>query len=463
MQSTHSIIKTDLDLSKCFKDPISEDYKTALEFLTFHPDYALVKFRNILSYLCSELADLNNVKFDTDVLYKKIDHLYNCRLIKGTLKDNFHQARKLGNSGAHTPPLNEISKEVFDQNKAVLIENAQKARDLMVDIFKTSYSLLNKGVEILEVDCLSFGIQKYKEILYEAAISPCSKAKLKAGVVYEAIENEMRLTAPPFIIPADLDYHLKSLSKHAASHYEASYKISANMDARLFSTKDPQEAILKYCELEPLFKYSVIASSGALGEAEKENGYQLMEIAAKRGYGPAEAYYGALLFDDGKYEYAKKYLERSSKKEEPLALRFLYHYYSEELVGELDSSLALKYLDEAISLGCFDSLAYLGIAYHEGSVIKKDDSKAKEILKKAAMAGSIFAHQYYIREFEGLEKKFLDKCKEFANALDAVKKELKPKPIQRGKKIGPNEKCPCGSGKKYKKCCKDKPSEQKKA
>ena len=29
----------------------------------------------------------------------------------------------------------------------------------------------------------------------------------------------------------------------------------------------------------------------------------------------------------------------------------------------------------------------------------------------------------------------------------------KPKPVRVGPKVGPNEKCPCGSGKKYKKCC----------
>jgi preprotein translocase subunit SecA len=27
------------------------------------------------------------------------------------------------------------------------------------------------------------------------------------------------------------------------------------------------------------------------------------------------------------------------------------------------------------------------------------------------------------------------------------------KPLKKGKKIGRNEPCPCGSGKKYKKCC----------
>lgn len=32
--------------------------------------------------------------------------------------------------------------------------------------------------------------------------------------------------------------------------------------------------------------------------------------------------------------------------------------------------------------------------------------------------------------------------------------EVKPRPFKNlDKKVGPNEKCPCGSGKKYKKCC----------
>ena len=36
-----------------------------------------------------------------------------------------------------------------------------------------------------------------------------------------------------------------------------------------------------------------------------------------------------------------------------------------------------------------------------------------------------------------------------AGGDDSVKAE----PVRKGKKIGPNDLCPCGSGKKYKKCC----------
>ena len=35
-------------------------------------------------------------------------------------------------------------------------------------------------------------------------------------------------------------------------------------------------------------------------------------------------------------------------------------------------------------------------------------------------------------------------------------KTVKKQPVRKEKKIGPNDPCPCGSGKKYKKCCRDK-------
>ena len=35
-------------------------------------------------------------------------------------------------------------------------------------------------------------------------------------------------------------------------------------------------------------------------------------------------------------------------------------------------------------------------------------------------------------------------------------KTVKQQPVKKTSKIGPNDPCPCGSGKKYKKCCRDK-------
>jgi len=38
----------------------------------------------------------------------------------------------------------------------------------------------------------------------------------------------------------------------------------------------------------------------------------------------------------------------------------------------------------------------------------------------------------------------------------ASKSEVKKAPVRKDKKVGPNDPCPCGSGKKYKKCCMQK-------
>ena len=38
----------------------------------------------------------------------------------------------------------------------------------------------------------------------------------------------------------------------------------------------------------------------------------------------------------------------------------------------------------------------------------------------------------------------------------AVNAEVKKQPVKKDKKIGPNDPCHCGSGKKYKKCCMQK-------
>lgn len=44
-------------------------------------------------------------------------------------------------------------------------------------------------------------------------------------------------------------------------------------------------------------------------------------------------------------------------------------------------------------------------------------------------------------------------AKETATSGDGT---VKKQPVRKPKKVGPNDPCPCGSGKKYKKCCRDK-------
>ena len=54
---------------------------------------------------------------------------------------------------------------------------------------------------------------------------------------------------------------------------------------------------------------------------------------------------------------------------------------------------------------------------------------------------------YHIEAKDKMERKRV------ANAVETSGGNLKQKPIVKGKKIGRNDPCPCGSGLKYKKCC----------
>ena len=54
-----------------------------------------------------------------------------------------------------------------------------------------------------------------------------------------------------------------------------------------------------------------------------------------------------------------------------------------------------------------------------------------------------------VRRREDVERKAVAKVTATSGGDNSVKQE----PVRKGKKIGPNDPCPCGSGKKYKKCC----------
>ena len=49
-----------------------------------------------------------------------------------------------------------------------------------------------------------------------------------------------------------------------------------------------------------------------------------------------------------------------------------------------------------------------------------------------------------------------EKVAKETSAAGADTPEIKKVPVRKTKHVGPNDPCPCGSGKKYKKCCRDK-------
>ena len=57
------------------------------------------------------------------------------------------------------------------------------------------------------------------------------------------------------------------------------------------------------------------------------------------------------------------------------------------------------------------------------------------------------------RRKEDVERKAV--VKETSTSSAASDGTVKAEPVRKSKKVGPNDPCPCGSGKKYKKCCGD--------
>jgi preprotein translocase subunit SecA len=58
-----------------------------------------------------------------------------------------------------------------------------------------------------------------------------------------------------------------------------------------------------------------------------------------------------------------------------------------------------------------------------------------------------------VRTAQPIERKRVAKELSAVGSADSVQKKT---PVRSTKKAGPNDPCPCGSGKKYKKCCMQK-------
>jgi TPR repeat protein len=162
------------------------------------------------------------------------------------------------------------------------------------------------------------------------------------------------------------------------------------------------------------------------------------------------------LYLEKKYLSAKKYLEKAVKYDDPLAYRFLGAYFGEGVACKIDKKKALEYLEKGVSLGCAESICDLGIAYHKGVIVERDDKKAEKLLREASELDSMEANLYYNMKFKDFVGKMRETFENLKNNHKKAIEDAKPKPIRAGEKIGRNEKCPCESGKKYKKCCGNK-------
>jgi len=142
------------------------------------------------------------------------------------------------------------------------------------------------------------------------------------------------------------------------------------------------------------------------------------------------------------YQELEKKLGREtlSAMEKSLALWVIDHHWKEHL-------LALDYLKEGIHLRGYASRDPI-VEYQRESFFLFEEmvASAKEEIVNLIFHIEVTPKEFY-SVFEAVPKSYVH------SEYSSLEKKEKKTPVVKGKKIGRNDPCPCGSGKKYKKCC----------
>ena len=136
-------------------------------------------------------------------------------------------------------------------------------------------------------------------------------------------------------------------------------------------------------------------------------------------------------------------------------------HYGEKLMRELERVVMLRVVDEywMDQIDAMDDLKQgIGLrAYAQTDPVvayKKEGYEMFEAMIQAIREETVRrAFLVQIRTNQELKR---EKVAKESSASSACDKTVKQQPVRKAKKVGPNDPCPCGSGKKYKKCCRDK-------
>ena len=74
----------------------------------------------------------------------------------------------------------------------------------------------------------------------------------------------------------------------------------------------------------------------------------------------------------------------------------------------------------------------------------------------AVLIGVVFSFRLFLVQLRPTEEVKREKVAKETTTAGSQEKTVKQQPVRNSGKVGPNDPCPCGSGKKYKKCCRDK-------
>ena len=135
--------------------------------------------------------------------------------------------------------------------------------------------------------------------------------------------------------------------------------------------------------------------------------------------------------------------------------------YGEKVMRELERVVMLRVVDEywMDNIDAMEDLKQgIGLrAYgqHDPVIAYKEEGFQMFEAMIAAIREETVRRMFLVQIRTNQEVKREKVAKETGTAA-ATKSEVKKAPVRKEKKTGPNDPCPCGSGKKYKKCCMQK-------
>ena len=209
---------------------------------------------------------------------------------------------------------------------------------------------------------------------------------------------------------------------------------------------------------------------GTVSTALSENGGVADETSLERLSASMEGIYFArgtlasrreqLLGSDAKalsdtvYEIAQRTYEAKEKAYTPQVIRELERVVMLRVVDEywMDNIDAMDDLKQGIGLRAYGQ--------HDPVVAYKEEGfQMFEAMIQAIKEETI--RRMFLVQLRPAQEVKREKVAKETGTTAAAKSEVKRQPVRKEKKVGPNDPCPCGSGKKYKKCCmqKDKLSE----
>ncbi len=135
--------------------------------------------------------------------------------------------------------------------------------------------------------------------------------------------------------------------------------------------------------------------------------------------------------------------------------------YGEKLMRELERVVMLRVVDEywMDNIDAMDDLkqgiALRAYAQHDPVVAYKSEGYEMFQAMIAAIRDETVRRLFLVQVRTNQEVKREKVAKETGTGA-ASQSQVKKAPVRKERKVGPNDPCPCGSGKKYKKCCMQK-------